>query len=130
MNPTLSPRKTQSFFEAKNTKRPKQKEKFLTKSSFVTVLEQGAKKTIADASKLEKSVEIIAIAKDARIVAKRPWEIEDFMERKEICVIVERPNAVVNTVIVSQVVDAVARTAAASIARTNDSSLTASHLTP
>jgi hypothetical protein len=72
MNPTLSPRKTQSFFEAKNTKRPKQKEKFLTKSSFVTVLEQGAKKTIADASKLEKSVEIIAIAKDARIVAKRP----------------------------------------------------------
>ena len=56
--------------------------------------------------------------------------IEDVKERKEVCAIVERLDAVVNTVIVSLMEVAVDQTAAVSIARTNDSSLTASHLTP
>ena len=130
MNQPFSSKKKPSFLEAKNTKRLKINDKFFLKPSYATALEPAAKKIIVDASKQVKSAEIIAIAKAVRIVAKLPWVTEDAMERKEVCAIVERAVAVVNTVIVSLMVVAVDPTAVVSIVRTNDSSLTASHLTP
>lgn len=125
MSPLCIRRRTQSFFVAKNTRRLKPNDKFFPKPSSATALEQAARRTIAGVLKQAKSAEIIAIVEDARIAAKLPLGIEGVMERKEVCAIAERPDAVVNTVIVSQQVDGVDRTAAASIARTNDSSLSA-----